>query len=82
MHSLRVYIQSLTTASESRLLGSVVEHWIFQPNLLCFVLCYGFHVVRDQDWPSRTVNNLKAFVLGGSSVQLKSVKSMLFTIMV
>ena len=57
-----VYTQSLTIASGRRLCGSVVEHWIFnpaarvrfplkswdffQPNLLCFVLCYGFHVVR------------------------------------
>ena len=60
-HSLRAYIQSLTTGG-SRLFGSVVEHWIidpaargqfppksweiFQPNLLCIVLCYGFHVIR------------------------------------
>ena len=44
--------------------GSVVEHWIidpaarvrfppkswdfFRPNLLCFVLCYGFHIVRAE----------------------------------
>ena len=55
-----MYVQSLTTASGSRLFGSVVEHLysggpgsnpskamgFFQPNLLCFVLCYGFHVVR------------------------------------
>ena len=54
-------MQSLTTASESILYGSVVEHqiidpaaWvrfppvigIFRPNLLCFVLCYGIHVLR------------------------------------
>ena len=55
-------MSSLTTASGSRLFGSVVENWIndpaarvrfppkswdfFQPNLLCFVLCCGFHVVR------------------------------------
>ena len=61
-HNLQVYIQSLTTASGSRLFCSVVEHWIidpaarfrftpkswdfFHPNLLCFVLCYDFHVVR------------------------------------
>ena len=44
----------------SRHFGSVVEHctltWqpefkfimgVFQPNLLCFVLCYGFHVIRQ-----------------------------------
>ena len=52
-----------TTASGSRLFGYVEEHWIynlaarvrfppkshkiFQPNSLCFVLCYGFRVVRD-----------------------------------
>ena len=58
----RFYIRSLTTASGSRLFGSVVEHWIidpvarvrfppkswefFQPKLLCFVLCYGYHVIR------------------------------------
>ena len=61
-HGLWIYTQSLTTASGSRLFGSVVAHWIidqaarvrfppkswdfFQPNLLCFVVCYGFHVVR------------------------------------
>ena len=60
--SLQVYIQSLPTASGSRLFGSVVERWIFnpaawvqfppnsrdifQPNLLCFVPCNGFRVVR------------------------------------
>ena len=48
--------------SDNCIFGSVVEHRIidpaarvrfppkscffFQPNLLCFVLCYGFHVVR------------------------------------
>ena len=58
----KFYISSLTTASESRLFGSVVENWIidpaarvrfppkswdfFQPNLLCFIICYDFHVVR------------------------------------
>ena len=61
----RFYISSLTTASGSRLFGSVIENWIidpvaqvrfppkswefFQPNLLCFVLCYGFHVVRNDN---------------------------------
>ena len=30
-HSLQVYIHSLTTAPESRLFGSVEEHWIFNP---------------------------------------------------
>ena len=30
-HSLKVYIQSLTTASGSRLFGSVVENWIIDP---------------------------------------------------
>ena len=60
------FIQSLTTASGSRLFDSVVEHWLidpaarvrfppkswefFQPNLLCFVLCYSFHVVRPPVW--------------------------------
>ena len=50
--------------SGSRLFGLVVEHWIidsavgvrfppkswdfFQLNLLCFVLCYDFHVVRTE----------------------------------
>ena len=28
-HSLKVYIQTLTTASGIRLFGSVVEHWTF-----------------------------------------------------
>ena len=52
----------VTTLSESRLFGPLVDNWIidtaaqirfppkswdfFQPNLLCFVLCYGFQVVR------------------------------------
>ena len=30
-HSLQVHIQSLTTASGSRLFGSVIEHWITDP---------------------------------------------------
>ena len=30
-HSLQICIQSLTTASGSRLFGSVVEHWIIDP---------------------------------------------------
>ena len=54
MHSLWVYIQSLTTVSGSRHFGSVVEHWPFtpaarvqipqqswdfiQPSLLCSVI--------------------------------------------
>ena len=58
----RFISKSLTTASGNRLFGSVVEHLdylpgcpgsiptkvmgFFQPNLLCFVLCYDFHVVR------------------------------------
>ena len=29
--SLQIYIQSLTTASGSRLFGSVVKHWIIDP---------------------------------------------------
>ena len=45
-HRLYVYIQSLTTASWSKLFGSVVEHWIidlvgqafFQPN--CYALFF------------------------------------------
>ena len=56
MHSLWVYIQSLTTASGSRLFGiGCLTRWpgfkshqvmgFFQPDLVCFVLCNGFRVV-------------------------------------
>ena len=38
--------------------------------------------MHGHDWHRRTVNNLKTFVKGGSYVQLKSVKSMLFTVTV
>ena len=38
--------------------------------------------MHDHDWHRCTVNNLKTFVQGGSYVQLKSVKSMLFTVTV
>ena len=57
MHNLWVYIQFVTSASGSRALdlwpggpGSnpAKVMGFFQPYLLCFVLCYGFHVVRLQ----------------------------------
>ena len=79
------FIQSLTTVSGSRLFGSVVEHWIidpaarfrfppkswdfFQPNSLCFVLCYGFHVVR---WG--LVRNLTYFYAELMAFKMTSLK--------
>ena len=58
--------QHVTADNSTRLFGSVVENWIiepaawvrfplkswdfFQPNLLCFVLCCGFHVVRNNKY--------------------------------
>ena len=63
IHIAYTFIINLSQLPGSRLFGSVVEHWIndpaarvrippkswdfFQPNLLCFVLCLGFYVVRS-----------------------------------
>ena len=38
--------------------------------------------MHGHDWHRRTINNLKTFVQGGSYVQLKSVKRVLFTVTV
>ena len=55
---LYIYKQSLTIASESRLIGSVIENWPFNLSLICYALFFVtvFHVVR-------LVNALSWYVL-------------------
>ena len=63
---LLVYNQSLTTASESRLFGSVVKALILyrdDPSLIpgnfqLALLCYGYHVVKEHKV------NISANILG------------------